>query len=204
MHEDTASPLPPTTADVVAAFPELLTARRVSVEDILDTLGQRGLASALLVAASPQMLPFPLGVSNVLAIPAVLVAVQMAVGRRVPWLPAWMLGRTFHRDSVLRTARRLIPVLRAIEVVVQPRLTGLWAGAGTYAVGLAAFTASLIAAVPLPLTGWLPSIALVAIAAGMMERDGLVVMAGMALTAGAVIVLAAVVASMVQLGAALA
>ncbi len=53
---------------------------------------------------------------------------------------------------------------------------------------------------PLPLTGWLPGIALIMVALGMMERDGLVVLAGITLGAAAVGVFILVVVGLDHVG----
>ncbi|SDF60536.1 Uncharacterized conserved protein [Limimonas halophila] len=197
-------PLTPTTADLVAAFPDIFTDSRVRLVDVLAALGERGLASALLVLAAPQLLPTPLGLSNIVAVPAVLVTVQMAFGRGTLWLPRWLLNRVFPRERVLATCRKLIPILRAIEILVQPRLAAVWSSAGVRFVGVFAFAISLISVFPLPFSGWLPAISLILIAAGLLERDGLVVIAGVLVGMAAVGVFVGVLAGLVEVGKAVA
>jgi len=197
-------PITPTTADLVAAFPDLFPDARVRLADVMAALGERGLASALLVLAAPQLLPTPLGLSNIVAIPAVLVTVQMAFGRGTLWLPHWLLHRRFPRERVLETCSKLVPVLRALEILVQPRLGAVWSAAGTRFVGIFAFIISVIAVIPLPFSGWLPAISLVLIAAGLLERDGLVVVVGALVGVGAMSVFLGVLAGLVEAGKAVA
>jgi len=197
-------PITPTTADLVAGFPDLFTDPRVRLGDVMAALGERGLASALLVLAAPQLLPTPLGLSNLVAIPAVLVTVQMALGRGTLWLPRWLLNWVFPRERVLTTCRKLIPILRGVEILVQPRLGALWSAAGVHFVGIFAFVISVIAVIPLPFSGWLPAISLILIAAGLMERDGLVVVAGVLVGMGALGVFLGVLAGLVEVGRAVA
>ena len=67
-------------------------------------------------------------------------------------------------------------------------------------VGLCCVVIALVSLAPLPLTGWLPGAALLIVALGMLERDGLIVAAGLTVGAGAVTVFVAVVAGLVEAG----
>ena len=192
--------LAPTTADLLAAFPRIFLQDPVRLRQLLRTLGDRGLASALLLLTLPQLLPMPLGLSNILALPIILVAAQMAIGRHVLWLPAWLLDRPIGRRWLLGACARAVPVLRRLEVVIRPRLRGIWAPPGDRVVGLSCTLIAAVSIAPLPLTGWLPALALVIVALGMLERDGLVVLAGLTVGAFAIAVFVAVVAGLVEAG----
>lgn len=196
-------PLPtlaPTTADLLASFPRIFVDDPVYLRQLLRTLGDRGLASVLLLLTLPQLLPMPLGVSNILALPIVLVAAQMAIGRHELWLPAWVLDRPIGRRWLLGACGRVVPLLRRVEYVIRPRLRGIWAPPGDRIVGLSCTLIAAVSITPLPLTGWLPAAALVIIALGMLERDGLVVLAGLTVGAIAVAVFVGVVAGLVEAG----
>ena len=189
-----------TTAELLSSFPRVFVQDPVRVRDIFAVLGDRGLASALLVVTLPQMLPLPLGVSNLLAVPIAIVAVQIAMRRHTLWLPDWFLERPIPRDRLIRVSERLVPWLQRLELIVRPRLLMVLSPAGTHLVGLACAIVAAIAMTPLPLTGWLPAISLIIIALGMMERDGLVVLAGVGLGGVAVAVCALVIAGLAQVG----
>jgi len=189
-----------TTAELLANFPRVFAQDPVRIRDIFAVLGDRGLASALLVVALPQMLPLPLGVSNLLAVPIVIVAIQIAMRRHTLWLPSWFLARPIPRDRLIRVSERLVPWLQRLEMVVRPRLVMVLSPAGTHLVGLACAVVAAVAMTPLPLTGWLPGISLIIIALGMMERDGLVVLAGLGVGTVAVAVCVLVIAGLTQIG----
>lgn len=196
-------PLPtiaPTTAELLASFPRIFTDDPVYLRQLIATLGDRGMASALLLLTLPQLLPLPLGVANLLAIPIVLVAAQMAIGRHVLWLPAWLLDRPIGRSWLLRACARVVPVMRRLELVVRPRLRRIWAPPGDRLVGMSCVLIAAISITPLPLTGWLPAAALVVISLGMLERDGLIVIVGLSLGAFALAVFVGVVAGLMEAG----
>jgi hypothetical protein len=190
----------PSTADLLETFPRLFDEQRIPLRRLLDALGDRGMASALLVLTAPQLLPLPLGVSNALALPILLVALQMAAGSSQPWLPDWVLERRVTQDKVLGACRHMVPMMRRIERVIRPRWRHIWQPPADRMVGLCCVVISLVSLAPLPLTGWLPGAALLIVALGLLERDGLIVAAGLTLGAGAVAVFVAVVAGLVEAG----
>ena len=71
---------------------------KVSVKDIVNCVeGQGGLAPAVRVLTLPVLLPMPPGVSMVLALPLLMAAPQMMIGRKDLSLPdrlrGWLGGR---------------------------------------------------------------------------------------------------------------
>lgn len=190
----------PTTAQLLAGFPRVFTKEWVRLRDIFTVLGDRGLASALLIVSLPQMVPLPLGLSNLLAVPMAIVAIQIAMGRHTLWLPEWFLERPIRRSQLVKVSTRLVPWLQRLEFLVRPRLLMVLSPVGVHLIGIACAIVATIAMAPLPLTGWLPGVALITVALGMMERDGLVVLVGVGLGAAAVGVFILVVAGLERVG----
>jgi len=192
--------LAPTTAELLAAFPRIFEESRIRLREILQVLGERGLASALLILALPQMLPLPLGVSNLLAIPMALVAFQMALGRHSLWLPRWLLDRPVPRERVVQASHRMVPLLRRLELLIKPRLPVLFSPLGVHGTGIGIALVALVSLAPLPLTGWLPGFAILVMALGIMERDGLLVLVGLTLGLAAIAVFLLLITGMAELG----
>jgi hypothetical protein len=189
-----------TTADLLTALPDAFAGNTVRLRELLAALGDRGMASALLLTTLPQLLPLPLGLSNLLSLPILVVAVQMALGRTQPWLPGWLLDRSLHRQRLDQACNRVTPLLRRTETLICPRLRLLWSSWGIRLTGLSCLTIALVLLAPLPLTGWLPAWALLLVGVGMLERDGLVLLAGLALGAAAVGVFIGIVTGLASLG----
>lgn len=201
MNRDAVPAQAPTTAELLAAFPHIFRDDVVRLRVVFAVLGDRGMASALLLLTLPQLLPLPLGLSNALALPILLVAAQMALGRHTLWLPEWLLDRPIARRRLLMAANRVVPLLRRIETIIRPRLRWMWTRPATHALGMICLVIACVSVAPLPLTGWLPALALIVIALGLLERDGVVVFMGLGLGAGALAVFAAVVTGLAEVGA---
>lgn len=173
-----------TTPDDVAISARLdqLVARaegdQVSLGWILEQLHERAFGLFLLILALPCCIPFLYGVPQIVALPLMFVSVQVAVGRRVPWLPGNLAARRFATDSLRRLSDRAGPWLRRIEAISKPRLGALTRAPFDHLVGVALvlFSASIL--VPLPATNTVPGFAVVVVAMGLLQRDGILVVIG--------------------------
>jgi hypothetical protein len=145
---------------------------------IMAQLHERAFGLFLLVLALPCCIPFLYGVPQVVALPLMVISAQMLIGRDVPWLPRKLGARTVSKASLQDLARRAEPWLRRIEAVSRPRLARLTYPPLDRVVGLALvlFSASIL--VPLPGTNTVPGIAVVIVAMGLLQRDGILVVLG--------------------------
>jgi hypothetical protein len=148
---------------------------------VLDQLHERAFGLFLMVLALPCCIPFLYGIPQIVSLPLMFVSVQMLLGRRVPWLPAGLAARTVSSGDLHSLARRAGPWLRRIEAVSRPRLSVLTRSPIDRLVGaaLVLFSASIL--VPLPGTNTVPGIAVVGVAMGLLQRDGILVILGVGL-----------------------
>jgi hypothetical protein len=155
--------------------------------DIVTALGDRGYGILIFILALPNVLPLYIpGLSALFGIPLALIALQMMLGLPRPWLPQALLRRPVRRQEFARITHRILPWLLRLERLLKPRLpalTSLWA---ERAIGLFALVLALMLALPIPFTGIPLGAALALMGIGLLERDGLVLMAGVAAGALAV------------------
>jgi hypothetical protein len=150
----------------------------VTLDWILAQLHERAFGLFLLVLALPCCIPFLYGVPQIVALPLMFVSGQILLGRKTPWLPQKLGARTVAKTSLEGLALRARPWLRRIEAVSRPRLSALTRAPLDQVVGVAlvVFSASIL--VPLPGTNTVPGIAVVIVAMGLLQRDGILVVLG--------------------------
>ncbi len=150
----------------------------VSLQWVFEALHERAFSFFLLILALPCCIPFLYGIPQVVALPLMFVSAQIVLGRRVPWLPKSLAERNVSTEGLRSLAQRAGPWLRRIEAISHPRLGLLTRPPADRLVGLAlvVFSASIL--VPLPGTNTVPGFAVVVIAMGLLQRDGLLVGAG--------------------------
>jgi hypothetical protein len=157
------------------------------VKDKALTLGEfkhalegRGSAMLLILLALPFCFVAIPGLSMPFGIAISLIGGCLVIGRE-PWLPRFIMNR---RLSSARSDQLLvgaIKVARRLEKFVQPRLSFLHAGPGMSRLigfGIVIAGVGLMLPLPIPFSNSIPAWAVVLLAVGMMEKDGLCVLLG--------------------------
>jgi hypothetical protein len=175
----------------LARVQALAQVRAVRVADLMTALGDRGFAFATLVLAFPFVLPLPtLGMSAPVGAALALAGLGLLLGRR-PSLPARVEQHEICGQLLQRVLQRLDGVAATASRVVRPRLAFMLSGPAGALVGLSLATSSLVLAlpIPLPLSNFFPALAILLLAGGQLEHDGVLVMLGHAVSAGVVALL---------------
>lgn len=184
-------------SDVLHALAQDDSRERIAVGDLLSALGDRAVAALLFIFAVPNVLPVPPGTSAILGAPLVFLAAQLAFGRR-PWLPTVIARRTMMRADFAALVRRIGPSLARAERLLRPRAIGLALPPMEYIVGLVCLLLSIVLVLPVPLGNMLPAFAISLLALGIMERDGLWILAGLAVAAVSAVVVSGVVFAVIK------
>ncbi len=161
----------------------------VALGEVLHTVGRRAYGPLLLLIGLFSISPATIvpGMTWASASLTLIVAGQMALGRRRPWMPKAMLELQAPRALVLKGVERLRPWAKRIDAVLKPRLTFLAAPPFVNLLALTVMAAALIT-IPLALAPFLPlapGLAIVLIGLGMTSRDGLVLGLGLSAAAAA-------------------
>ncbi|MBI1326680.1 MAG: exopolysaccharide biosynthesis protein [Alphaproteobacteria bacterium] len=182
---------------VSAALLRLKTSHKeahVSVQAILDSMQEASFALLLMLVAAPMALPLPaLGIAQVFSVPLLLLSAQLAYGRHTPWLPDWLGQKTVTRERLVQVIDGLVPYLEKLERMIRPRLRGCSSVLGIRLFGAFCSLCSISVAIPLPFTNTVPSIGIVLICAGLMERDGLVMLSGVVVGCAGLMITTAVI-----------
>ena len=120
--------------------------------------------------------------------PLLFLAAQLTFGMR-PWLPRVIAERSMPRAHFAALITRATPWLARAERLLRPRWSVLCRPPAEYLVGGVCLLLSLIVFLPIPLGNMLPALAICLLALGILERDGLWVLAGLlGATAGVALV----------------
>lgn len=164
-------------------FAAKFSAERVRVRDITESLGQRSFGFILLIFALPNSLPIlgiP-GVSTITGLPLLFVAVQMALGHKRVYLPRWIADSSLATADFQALINKVAPWLRRIEKLMKPRIPFLVLGKAERWLGAFCVVLAFLLVLPIPLGNLLPALGILFIALGLIESDGVCVLAGIAL-----------------------
>ena len=165
---------------------------RVSVADLLGLLGDRAIGALMFVFAAPNILPVPPGVSAILGAPLIFLSAQLMLGMR-PWLPSVVMKRSLSREDFAALTRRVVPWLGKAERLLRPRYGFAARPPMEYVVGAVCLLLAAVLALPIPLGNTLPAVAISVLALGVLERDGIWILGGLAAAGVAVAVVSGVV-----------
>ncbi len=165
-----------------AAGPQGLT-----VGEIVDRLDERAAALLILILTLPCLVPGLPG-AQILAVGLFLLAGQILIGRAEPWLPGWFKRVRIKAEWLKAIAGFAEKRLGWTQHLSRPRWTLLASGAGERLAALAMVLASI--AVMLPITNTVPSIGLLFLSVGILQRDGVFVAIGAAIAFAWVLLLA--------------
>src|SRR6056297_1373010 len=182
-------------------MPILRTARaqhragELTLGNLLSALGETSFGWAIVVFSLLTLLPLPPGSSVVTALPLLVTTGQMVLGYPHVKLPAPLARLRLDPEKLRRTVLRLRPVTRRLERVLTARYTPLFARRNERPLGLLLFVIAFALFLPVPFSGWFPALSLFIVGVGLVERDGLVCMIGLALGGASVLLTLSLLAS---------
>lgn len=158
-------------------------AERLLFADLLSAFGDRAFGALMFVFAAPNMLPLPPGSSSILGAPLIIVATQLALGRRVMWLPHVVANRSFAMEDFSRFANAVLPWVEKAERFLQPRFPYFFGPLGDRIIGGMCLLMAIILFLPIPFGNMVPAMAVAAFSLALIEKDGIAVMLGWVLSA---------------------
>ena len=166
--------------------------RSVTLRDVIVVLRGRAYLLLLILLALPFCVPVSLpGLSTPFGLVIALISFRLALGQR-PWLPEGILGKELPAGFFSRVFAVTTRVIRLLEMVLRPRATALVELPGLrnlHAVIMLLSAGVLLLPLPIPLSNLAPAWVILLIAAGLLERDGVILAAGYAVFAGGTVLL---------------
>ena len=161
---------------------ESIRGEQVTLGHLLELIGEQGLLLFVMLLMVPFLLPVSIpGVSTVFSLVVILVGVGVVLNR-MPWLPVRLLEHSIAVESLLPAMDKGVSLMRRIDKVIQPRLLALTHGATLNRVnGVMIVVAGTLLLFPLgfvPFSNTFPGVAVLLLAAGMVQRDGVFVLLG--------------------------
>ncbi|TAK09353.1 MAG: exopolysaccharide biosynthesis protein [Candidatus Manganitrophaceae bacterium] len=153
----------------------------VTVGQIIEILHGRGFDVLIILLTLPFCTPIPLpGLSTPFGLILMFFGLRIALRQR-PWLPRRLLNMEIPYPTLTKLIKGALAVATRLEKILHPRLRFFkdWPSfnfLNGMSILISAFVLSL--PLPIPFTNTLPAWSILLIAAGMMENDGAVIIAG--------------------------
>ncbi|MDP8916111.1 MAG: exopolysaccharide biosynthesis protein [Pseudomonadota bacterium] len=170
----------------LAAAPE----ERLSVHQVVEAFGERAFGALMLFVGLLNLIPWPPGGTTLFGAPLLFITAQLAMGREVLWLPKCICRISFDRTNFARGLKRILPALEKVERLTKPRAALFIGTVAERLIGVAALLLSCVLVLPIWGGNFAPAVAICIFAVALVQRDGVVAIAGWVAVAVSVTVLA--------------
>ncbi|RAS69692.1 hypothetical protein DET48_101268 [Vibrio diazotrophicus] len=150
----------------------------LTIGELLELLRRRSYGALLIMLSLAGLIP---GISFFAAVADFLLGLQIALGFHAPRLPNIIQKQRIHREKTLKFTQEVMPWLERIEEYVKPRWEPLSSANARRVIGAMICVLAAIAILPLPFINFLPNFAIICLALGIIERDGLCLLIGSAI-----------------------
>lgn len=150
----------------------------LTIGELLELLRRRSYGALLIMLSLAGLIP---GISFFAAVADFLLGLQIALGFHAPRLPNIIQKQRIHREKTLKFTQEVMPWLERMEEYVKPRWEPLSSANARRVIGAMICVLATIAILPLPFINFLPNFAIICLALGIIERDGLCLLIGSAI-----------------------
>lgn len=153
----------------------------VKLIDILALAEERIFGFLLIILSLPSALPVPApGYSIPFGILMLVLAIQLILGSKIPWLPKRMMQGSMKLTTVQKFLKTGLPWLRRLEALTKPRMSYICTSLlGRIIIGVAIALMAISMMIPIPGTNTLPAIGIFVTAFGLQEDDGFISLGGL-------------------------
>ncbi len=174
-------PAPRALSEELAELRRRSAEKALTFQETIAALGPQGYAILVILLSLPFTTPIPVpGLSTVFGVIIGHIALSFALGRE-PWIPRRFQQRTLPAGFFGKVMRVAAWIIRLLEKRLRARWVKLvehTALRRLHAVLMVLAAAALLLPLPIPFTNTFPAWAIILIAAGLLERDGLFIIAG--------------------------
>lgn len=185
---------------VLKALKEKPKNEKTTIANLMRDFHENGIMLAMIFFSLPIAipLPYPPGFTTLVGIPLMILSIQLLIGSRVVRLPQRVNEYTIKNSTLNMISEKIVPILEFIEQYIKPRFGFARSVYSEQFVGLVSLIASIAVSIPLPFTNAIPALGITIMSLGQMNRDGLIIFCGVAISAfGVAVAMLAVVGSLV-------
>jgi hypothetical protein len=166
-------------------------ARKISLREVLESLGTRAYGPLLFFFCLLELLPFISSIPGMYIVTAsvvILLSAQLVVGRKHPWLPSWLLRASFSRKHLRERIQKWAPWTLWLDKILKPRLEFLIDPPFAQAIALLCivFALAFFPLAPIPASEKVLAIPIAFFALALMTRDGVMAVIGFSIAAATV------------------
>lgn len=163
---------------------EPVTGPDAALGEIVDRLDERAFGLLFVLLCLPCIPPFIYVLPQIVSLPMLALAGQMAAGRQSPWFPEKFRARRFQLAEFTKVLNLCEKYVRWFERIARPRFPAITGRTGARIIGGLTVIPALSILTPLIGTNTVPSIGIAITSLGLIQRDGLLAVLGLVISLG--------------------
>lgn len=155
----------------------------ISMGDLMSRIAERGYGLLLILLALPTLFPvLPPGSAATIGFLYTIIGFQMLCGKKFPWLPRKVRNYRFSEKTAHKLRERGVAFFNTLERFSRARWLFMETAVMLRIVALTIILMGLILFTPLPFMNTLPAFAVMLLGIGLINRDGIFLLAGLSLS----------------------
>lgn len=182
MNPSTPPTTPPRyerTSSILARNLRSFQGDETNVGILLYKLRRRSFGGVLFILAALSILP---GVGIFSGVFMMLLGLQLCLGFGSPRLFRYVSKQTIRINHITYLLDRVIPLIERVEQYIRPRWLFCVGLPLNFIIGLITIVLAFLIIVPLPFTNLLPVLSMCTLSIGLMEKDGVCILIGLAIS----------------------
>lgn len=177
------------TSEIMLELSGLGSGERITLVQMLKHLRGRAFGILMVLMSVLSLIPNLFGHAIATGFLLVVLGFQMALGFTHIHLPKRILKMSFPRSGITKTMTIAAPKIAFIEKLLKPRLIFITGDIGKRMIGMIVIPLSLLILIPFPLSNIIPSFGILILSLGLIEKDGVVVLIGILISASAIVLI---------------
>ncbi|PCJ24953.1 MAG: hypothetical protein COA94_06920 [Rickettsiales bacterium] len=173
---------------------------KTKIAELMEDFYENGILLAMIFFSLPVAipLPYPPGFTTIMGVPLVILSIQLLIGSKKVRLPEKINNYEMKNATLKTISDKIVPIIKYVEKYVKPRFEFAKSVYCEQFVGFVCLIAAIAVALPIPFTNAIPALGVTIMSLGLLNRDGLVIIAGFVITVvGVVIAISAIAVSYV-------
>lgn len=152
----------------------------LTLYEVNHFLHEKGFALLMILFSFPMAipLPYPPGFTTILGIPLIFYGLQMLLGKVDPWLPKFIGDKTVKVSHLRFAIQKSEKFFCYIEKFFKPRFLAITSDKGEKLVGFFVLICAITIALPIWFGNAIPSLGILIMSLGVLNRDGLAIIIG--------------------------
>jgi len=172
-------------SDVLQSVLDVSKNGSLSVDELMNRVAERGFGLLLVLLALPTLFPvLPPGSAATIGFLYIMIGFQMLVGRPYPWMPQRVRNYKLSEKTMLKLRARGVPFFKTLERFSRSRWFFMEGKIMLCLVAITIIIMGFVLFTPLPFMNTLPAFAVMLLGTGLLNRDGIFLLAGLLLSFG--------------------